>query len=84
MWTWLATEATAHLHALAGHERRVHRSAEQPERVPPSIQHLIAGWHVYIRQRLQPWLQNRAWRLLAAALGRDTPPKWYDGVVHGR
>src|SRR6201996_6104595 len=33
----LDDEATAHLHALAGHERRARRSGQEPERVPPSI-----------------------------------------------
>ena len=41
----LDDEATAHLHALAGPERRAHRSGHEPERVPPSIRQLIAGWH---------------------------------------
>ena len=41
----LDEEATAHLHALAGPERRAHRSGQGPERVPPSIRQLIAGWH---------------------------------------
>src|ERR1700756_5936478 len=41
----LDDEATTHLHALAGHERRVRRSGQEPERVPPSIRQLIAGWH---------------------------------------
>jgi hypothetical protein len=34
-----------HLHALAGRERRVRRLGQAPERVPPSIQQLIGGWH---------------------------------------
>ena len=34
-----------HLHALARPERRVRRFGERPERVPPSIERLIAGWH---------------------------------------
>ena len=41
----LDEEATAHLHTLAGPERRVRRSGQEPERVPPSIRQLIAGWH---------------------------------------
>jgi transcriptional regulator with XRE-family HTH domain len=41
----LDDEARAHLHALAGPERRVRCSGQRPERVPPSIQQLIAGWH---------------------------------------
>ena len=41
----LDDEATAHLHALAGPERRARPSGDQPERVPPSIEQLIAGWH---------------------------------------
>jgi hypothetical protein len=41
----LDDEATAHLHALAGPERRAHGSGQPPERVPPSIRQLIAGWH---------------------------------------
>lgn len=41
----LDDEGTAHLHALAGPERRAHRFAQPPERVPQSIQQLIAGWH---------------------------------------
>jgi transcriptional regulator with XRE-family HTH domain len=41
----LDDEATAHLHALAAPERRAHRSGRRPERVPSSIQQLIAGWH---------------------------------------
>jgi transcriptional regulator with XRE-family HTH domain len=40
----LDDEATAHLHTLAGPERRVRRSGQEPERVPPSIRQLIAGW----------------------------------------
>jgi transcriptional regulator with XRE-family HTH domain len=38
----LDDEATAHLYALAGPERRAHRSG--PERVAPSIRQLITGW----------------------------------------
>jgi transcriptional regulator with XRE-family HTH domain len=41
----LDDEATAHLHALTGPERRAHRSGQPPERVPTSIRQLIAGWH---------------------------------------
>ena len=40
----LDDEATAHLHALAGLERRARRSGQRPESVPPSIRQLIAGW----------------------------------------
>jgi hypothetical protein len=39
----LDDEATTHLHALAGNERRVRRSGQRPERAPPSICQLIAG-----------------------------------------
>src|SRR3954463_13265385 len=41
----LDDEATAHLHALAGPERSIRRSAPRPERVSQSIRQLIAGWH---------------------------------------
>ncbi len=41
----LDDEATAHLHALAGPDRHVRRAGQRPERVPPSIEQLIAGWH---------------------------------------
>jgi hypothetical protein len=41
----LDDEATAHLHALVGPERRVRRFGQGSERVPPSIQQLIGGWH---------------------------------------
>jgi len=57
----LDDEATAHLHALAGHERRVRRSGQQPERVPPSIQQLIAGWH-----DMPAFVQGRRLDVLAA------------------
>jgi transcriptional regulator with XRE-family HTH domain len=57
----LDDEATTHLQALAGHERRGHRSAQQPERVPPSIQQLIAGW-----QLTPAYVQGRRLDVLAA------------------
>jgi len=41
----LDDEASAHLHSLAGPERRVRRFGQGPEHVPPSIQQLIGGWH---------------------------------------
>jgi transcriptional regulator with XRE-family HTH domain len=50
----LDDEATAHVHALAGPERRAHRSEPRPERVPSSIRQLIAGWHstpAFVRSR---------------------------------
>ena len=57
----LDDDATAHLHALAGPERRAHRSTQQPERVPPSIQQLIAGWHC-----TPAYVQGRRLDVLAA------------------
>src|ERR1700756_4658978 len=57
----LDDEATAHLHALAGHERRVRRSGQRPERVPPSILQLIAGWH-----ETPAFVQGRRLDVLAA------------------
>ena len=57
----LDDEATAHLHTLAGPERRVRRSGQEPERVPPSIQQLIAGWH-----DMPAFVQGRRLDVLAA------------------
>jgi transcriptional regulator with XRE-family HTH domain len=57
----LDDEATAHLHALAGPERRARRSARRPERVPPSIQQLIVGWHA-----TPAYVQGRRLDVLAA------------------
>ena len=57
----LDDEATAHLHALAGPERRAHRSGEPLERVPASIRQLIAGWH-----DTPAYVQGRRMDVLAA------------------
>ena len=70
----LDDEATAHLHALAGPERRAHRSGQPLERVPPSIRQLIAGWHdtpAYVQGRR---LDVLAANPLATALSRLFTP----------
>jgi transcriptional regulator with XRE-family HTH domain len=70
----LDEEATAHLHALAGPERRAHRCPQPPERVPPSVQQLIAGWRdtpAYVQgRRLDVLAANR----LATALSPQFTP----------
>jgi transcriptional regulator with XRE-family HTH domain len=72
----LDDEATAHLHALAGHERRVRRSGQRPERVPPSIQQLIAGWH-----DTPAFVQGRRLDVLAAnPLATALSPQFTRGV----
>jgi hypothetical protein len=65
----LDDEATAHLHALAGPERRVRRFGQGPERVSPSIQQLIEGW-----QGTPAFVQDRRLDVLGAnplAIGPD-------------
>jgi len=57
----LDEQATAHLHALAASGRRVRRSGQRPERVAPSIQQLIAGWH-----NTPAFVQGRRLDVLAA------------------
>jgi transcriptional regulator with XRE-family HTH domain len=72
----LDEEATAHLHALAGPERRAHRSAQRPERVPSSIQQLIAGWH-----DTPAYVQGRRLDVLAAnPLATALSPLFTPGV----
>jgi len=72
----LDDEATAHLHALAGPERRAHRSGQSPERVPPSIQQLIAGWH-----DTPAYVQGRRLDVLAAnPLATALSPQFTPGV----
>jgi transcriptional regulator with XRE-family HTH domain len=72
----LDDEATAHLHALAGPERRPHRSGQPPERVPPSIRQLIAGWHA-----TPAYVQGRRLDVLAAnPLATALSPLFTPGV----
>jgi transcriptional regulator with XRE-family HTH domain len=72
----LDDEATAHLHALAGPETRVRRSARRPERVPPSIQQLIAGW-----PDTPAFVQGRRLDVLAAnPLATALSPQFTPGV----
>jgi transcriptional regulator with XRE-family HTH domain len=72
----LDDEATAHLHALAGPERRAHRSGQPRERVPPSIQQLIAGW-----QGTPAYVQGRRLDVLAAnPLATALSPQFTPGV----
>jgi transcriptional regulator with XRE-family HTH domain len=72
----LDDEATAHLHALAGPERRVRRFAQRPERVPPSIRQLIAGWH-----DTPAYVQGRRLDVLAAnPLATALSPPFTPGV----
>jgi transcriptional regulator with XRE-family HTH domain len=72
----LDEEATAHLHALAGPERRAHRSGQEPERVPPSIRQLIAGWH-----DTPAYVQGRRLDVLAAnPLATALSPLFTPGV----
>jgi transcriptional regulator with XRE-family HTH domain len=72
----LDEQATAHLHALAGSERRVRRSAERPERVAPSILQLIAGWH-----ETPAFVQGRRLDVLAAnAAATALSPLFTPGV----
>jgi transcriptional regulator with XRE-family HTH domain len=72
----LDDEATAHLHALAGPERHVRRSARRPERVAPSIQQLIAGWHA-----TPAFVQGRRLDVLAAnPLAAALSPQFTPGV----
>jgi transcriptional regulator with XRE-family HTH domain len=72
----LDDEATAHLHALAGPERHVRRSAQRPERVPASIQQLIAAWQV-----TPAYVQGRRLDVLAAnPLATALSPQFTPGV----
>jgi hypothetical protein len=72
----LDDEATAHLHALAGPERRAHRSGQPPEHVPPSIRQLIAGWHA-----TPAYVQGRRLDVLAAnPLATALSPLFTPGV----
>jgi transcriptional regulator with XRE-family HTH domain len=72
----LDDEATAHLHALAGRERRAHRSGQPPERAPPSIRQLIAGWHA-----TPAYVQGRRLDVLAAnPLATALSPLFTPGV----
>jgi transcriptional regulator with XRE-family HTH domain len=72
----LNDEATAHLHALAGPERRARRSTQRPERVPPSIRQLIAGWH-----DTPAYVQGRRLDVLAAnPLATALSPLFTPGV----
>jgi transcriptional regulator with XRE-family HTH domain len=72
----LDDEATAHLHALVGPERRAHRSGQRPERVPPSIWQLIAGWHA-----TPAFVQGRRLDVLAAnPLATALSPLFTPGV----
>lgn len=72
----LDDEASAHLHALAGPERRVRRSGQRPERVSPSIQQLIAGWH-----DTPAFVQGRRLDVLAAnPLAKALSPQFIPGV----
>jgi transcriptional regulator with XRE-family HTH domain len=72
----LDDEATAHLHTLAGPERRLRRSGQRPERVSPSIQQLIAGWH-----GTPAFVQGRRLDVLAAnPLATALSPQFTPGV----
>ena len=72
----LDDEATAHLHALAGPERHVRRPGQRPERVSPSIQQLIAGWH-----DTPAFVQGRRLDVLAAnRLATNLSPLFTPGV----
>ena len=72
----LDDDATAHLHALAGPERRTHHSGQRPDRVPPSIQQLIAGWHA-----TPAYVQGRRLDVLAAnPLASALSPMFTPGV----
>jgi transcriptional regulator with XRE-family HTH domain len=72
----LDDEARAHLHSLAAPERRLRRSGQRPERVPPSIQQLIAGWHV-----TPAFVQGRRLDVLAAnAIAKALSPLFTPGV----
>jgi transcriptional regulator with XRE-family HTH domain len=72
----LDEEATAHLHTLVGPERRAHRSGQEPERVPPSIRQLIAGWH-----DTPAYVQGRRLDVLAAnPLATALSPLFTPGV----
>ncbi len=72
----LDDEATVHLHALAGPERRVRRFGQGPERVPPSIQQLIEGW-----QGTPAFVQDRRLDVLAAnPLATAVSPLFTPGV----
>jgi transcriptional regulator with XRE-family HTH domain len=72
----LDEEARAHLHALAGPERRAHRSGQRPERVPSSIRLLIAGWH-----DTPAYVQGRRLDVLAAnPLAMALSPQFTPGV----
>ena len=72
----LDDEATAHLHALAAPERRAHRSAQRPERVPPSIRQLITGW-----RDTPAFVQGRRLDVLAAnPLATALSPQFTPGV----
>jgi transcriptional regulator with XRE-family HTH domain len=72
----LDDQATAHLDTLAGHQRRAPRSAQRPERVPPSIEQLIAGW-----QLTPAYVQGRRLDVLAAnPLATVVSPQFTPGV----
>jgi transcriptional regulator with XRE-family HTH domain len=72
----LDDEATTHLHALAGPERRAHRAAQPPERAPQSIQQLIAGW-----QGTPAFVQGRRLDVLGAnPLATALSPHFTPGV----
>jgi transcriptional regulator with XRE-family HTH domain len=72
----LDDEATAHLHSLAARERRLRRSGQRPERVPPSLRQLIAGWH-----GTPAFVQGRRLDVLAAnAIATALSPLFTPGV----
>jgi transcriptional regulator with XRE-family HTH domain len=72
----LDEQATAHLQALAGSERRARRSGQMPERVALSIQQLIAGW-----QDTPAFVQGRRLDVLAAnAAAAALSPLFTPGV----
>ena len=72
----LDEEARAHLHALAGPERRAHRYGQGPERVPSSIWQLIARWH-----DTPAYVQGRRLDVLAAnPLAMALSPQFTPGV----
>lgn len=72
----LDDEATAHLHSLGRPELRVRRSGLRPERVPPSIEQLITGWH-----STPAFVQGRRLDVLAAnRLATALSPLFTPGV----